>query len=296
MGSSESSQIKEAVSEYVKIDYSKSATQVFAEAAQYIYRQYPTLMLSLASQTSSSDLELPSWVVDWTTPMRCPLSWSASSDWTWVRNFQYNASSDMKELSINFGENQLHLLGFQIDGVGSRGSHKRAAFRLSAQATMTVDSWLCTYADFIQDIFESELEEFEEILCKIPTAGDFCYANRLFGPTLAGFREVSTFAKRGSREITDANLSDDARAYRSVCMDFVRFRLPFISSAGRLGLGPDTLATDDAIFILSGVDTPFIFRRLNTGQYRLIGECYLHGVMDGEAVIDEVALELLEVV
>ena len=62
---------------------------------------------------------------------------------------------------------------------------------------------------------------------------------------------------------------------------------------GRLGLGPHDLANDDAVFILSGVETPFVFRKLETGQYRLVGECYLYGILDGEAVPRMWCLKLL---
>jgi hypothetical protein len=105
-------------------------------------------------------------------------------------------------------------------------------------------------------------------------------------------QEVLAFAKDEAKN----SLSDDAEAYLSLVEYLMLHRAPFITNDGRIGIGLVTVNTDDAVFILSGFDAPFIFRKIDTGQYRLIGECYLHGVMDGEAVTDDVVLETLEVV
>ena len=40
----------------------------------------------------------------------------------------------------------------------------------------------------------------------------------------------------------------------------------------------------DVIFILIGCDVPVILRPQKDGTYQLIGECYFHGFMKGEAI------------
>lgn len=61
-------------------------------------------------------------------------------------------------------------------------------------------------------------------------------------------------------------------------------RRPFVSADGRVGLGPGDMQVGDTVVIFDGVDVPFILRRLGGQQeaYRLIGEAYVHGAMDGE--------------
>jgi hypothetical protein len=41
----------------------------------------------------------------------------------------------------------------------------------------------------------------------------------------------------------------------------------------------------DLIVILLGSDVPFILRYVDNDQYRLVGEAYVHGVMQGEAIL-----------
>ncbi|PMD20424.1 hypothetical protein NA56DRAFT_704766 [Hyaloscypha hepaticicola] len=56
----------------------------------------------------------------------------------------------------------------------------------------------------------------------------------------------------------------------------------FISKKGYLGLGPLGSKAGDLVVILFGLDMPFVLRPEDEGQYRIIGETYLHGIMDGE--------------
>lgn len=55
-----------------------------------------------------------------------------------------------------------------------------------------------------------------------------------------------------------------------------------------LGLAPKTVQTGDTICILFGCSVPVILREHSTNQgikhYELVGECYLHGMMNGDAL------------
>ena len=49
------------------------------------------------------------------------------------------------------------------------------------------------------------------------------------------------------------------------------------------GLGPPGVEKGDKICIFLGFTILFIIRPLNLGGYILVGECYIYGLMDGEA-------------
>lgn len=61
-------------------------------------------------------------------------------------------------------------------------------------------------------------------------------------------------------------------------------RLPFITGKGHLVLGPEYAERGDFIGLIKGNQVPFILRRRVDEQYQLIGEAYVDGIMDGEAV------------
>jgi hypothetical protein len=51
-----------------------------------------------------------------------------------------------------------------------------------------------------------------------------------------------------------------------------------------LGTGPEGLCVGDIVCVLFGGDVPFILRPSAQGNYQLIGECYVSGIMRGEAL------------
>ncbi|KAK3985494.1 HET-domain-containing protein [Cladorrhinum sp. PSN332] len=61
-------------------------------------------------------------------------------------------------------------------------------------------------------------------------------------------------------------------------------RVFFFTSKGHMGMGPPWMKVGDVIAVLIGSETPFIIREICPSRYHLIGQCYLHGIMDGEAI------------
>lgn len=57
----------------------------------------------------------------------------------------------------------------------------------------------------------------------------------------------------------------------------------FVTLEGMIGLGPASLQQGDYVVILFGGLTPFVLRFHNL-VYLLVGECYVNGQMDGEAI------------
>ncbi len=51
---------------------------------------------------------------------------------------------------------------------------------------------------------------------------------------------------------------------------------------GFMGVGPLGAEIGDSIYIIMGSEVPFILRVRDNGTFTLVGECYIHGIMDGE--------------
>jgi hypothetical protein len=62
----------------------------------------------------------------------------------------------------------------------------------------------------------------------------------------------------------------------------------FITKDGRFGLGSPYLQKGDVVLVLAGAAVPYVGRRFYpiqpTPRFKLIGEAYVHGIMDGELV------------
>ena len=58
----------------------------------------------------------------------------------------------------------------------------------------------------------------------------------------------------------------------------------FITSSDTLGLGPAGMMSGDTVAILFGGNVPYILRPSEDGRWNFVGECYLDGYMEGEAM------------
>ena len=52
-----------------------------------------------------------------------------------------------------------------------------------------------------------------------------------------------------------------------------------------MGLGPPEAKPNDIICLFPGSRVPFILRKQSNGYYSLVGECYVHGIMLGEEMV-----------
>lgn len=60
----------------------------------------------------------------------------------------------------------------------------------------------------------------------------------------------------------------------------------FVIKEGHFGIGPARMQSEDEIFVIQGGCCPLVLRPSgNSGRYRLIGDCFLEGFMDGEALM-----------
>ncbi|KAF1953838.1 hypothetical protein CC80DRAFT_131627 [Byssothecium circinans] len=79
----------------------------------------------------------------------------------------------------------------------------------------------------------------------------------------------------------------DAARYTSALSPMIHRRL-FVTSERQLGLGPVAMMSGDVVVVLFGGRVPFVLRRTEGGEqeesWRLVGECYVDGVMGSEIV------------
>ncbi|KAK3647056.1 hypothetical protein LTR56_008222 [Elasticomyces elasticus] len=66
---------------------------------------------------------------------------------------------------------------------------------------------------------------------------------------------------------------------------YVRWRLLFRTTSGRIGLGPKVARLGDIVVVVRGGDYPSLLRSLGE-EYQYIGAAYMHDIMRGEAVAE----------
>jgi hypothetical protein len=57
---------------------------------------------------------------------------------------------------------------------------------------------------------------------------------------------------------------------------------PFITTQRHIGFGPETSVATDLVVMFSGATTPYIIREVEPRVHKIVGVCYIHGLMDGK--------------
>jgi len=78
------------------------------------------------------------------------------------------------------------------------------------------------------------------------------------------------------------NLYAKTLLYHHYLQNACRRRTFFVTQDGHMGLGPYFARRDDLVVRFHGAGTPFIIRKRKGGWYRLVGEAYVHGMMEPE--------------
>ena len=73
-------------------------------------------------------------------------------------------------------------------------------------------------------------------------------------------------------------------------------RRPYLTQKGYVGLGHEGMRVGDLVCILQGGPVPFLLRRTEKGEYVLVCDTYVHGIMDGEFIKTRPELEVFRIV
>jgi len=85
-------------------------------------------------------------------------------------------------------------------------------------------------------------------------------------------------------------------AHRAAIIRWMKLYSPFTIDSGYLGLGPRQMRAGDVVVIFPNVDVPYILRQVTGGGYKILGQAYVLGIMNGEFLRDsppEITVDLV---
>lgn len=101
--------------------------------------------------------------------------------------------------------------------------------------------------------------------------------------TINKLGEAEPLKKRELDIMADAIIKSFEHAYGS--------RRLFRTRDGYLGIAAQSLEVGDSVWIIAGARVPMVLRFVSENRWELVGEAYVHGLMDGEAARMELKLE-----
>ncbi|KAJ9606313.1 hypothetical protein H2200_009274 [Cladophialophora chaetospira] len=112
------------------------------------------------------------------------------------------------------------------------------------------------------------------------------HPKRATAVAFAGYRLLNESVKNGTASTKPSSLGDVADLYATYSIPNIVSKRSFATAKGYIGMGPFDMNEGDVIAIIIGVEVPIILRESSDGTYQIVGEAYVHGIMDGEAMDD----------
>ncbi|KAI1768878.1 HET-domain-containing protein [Hypoxylon sp. FL1150] len=260
-----------------QVDYSLSCAALYMQMAKHrIVRRKGLSFLGQAGLgLYPGDINIPSWVPDW--------SWCNRVHAELGYGGGFRAAISMTATIRVNSQNGLEVPAIFIDRIAdvgtemllrrSQGGGKSAVKRL------------------VGDLF-SDLNRLSENLAPYPTGEnvedvklrttvfDF-FGTENSTEWVPGYKSLHAFSDTYNEV---RNFDSRKYQYLGILFDYTRRRVLCTTSRGYLGWVPDITVEGDLIVIFPGARVPFVVFPVGSGVYRLVGECYIHGIMYGEAL------------
>ena len=306
--------VVDAEDEELQPDYDASVRDVHINTARHLFlRDSSILILHKAGIGSSGTLkDLPSWVPDWTGPNEMCFGGT-------VRTSGYRAGLDISaRVRPGPTKETLLLQGMAIDQIKDVGTTRPRApsggdDKVNVEFIQKASNWLLEVESVAskipgqtnrarwpqapyppssstresQTLYEAFWRTLIANACLgSPGSGFIC------GPVLSEvggyYQSYCKIALGLGRSIYDGQTISNAtsvtqsnlfsRAHTSA----TEGRKFFVTQRGFMGLGNQAAEVGDLVVVLAGGVTPFVLRRDGVDLYRLVGEAYVHGLMEGK--------------
>ncbi|KAK3708335.1 hypothetical protein LTR37_011600 [Vermiconidia calcicola] len=275
----------------LKPDYRKPSAHVLRDATRYALQEGEDGLVVWNNISSQSDEGLersdsPSWVPDWNHARDGELDPP-------LFGFEIVRCSDGLrpkwegwEGTLPGDPNVLGLYGFELCKIASLGLTLTTKVRDDFDA---FNSWL------VDSLALTEAVGGWQAACATLVAGTNAEGERATPEDCAALEDLKQLVQKEERypmtlsKLQASKLAGDTYEHerRASRYDFVltqacHNRRVFCTSSGHAGVGSKVLKEGDIIAALYGAENPFALRSSGE-EYRLLGEYYVHGIMDGEA-------------
>jgi hypothetical protein len=278
----------------IEADYAKKVHQVFTDTAKAMVRNGFTDVLSWC-RFSNGQSDLPSWVPDFSVTLLEPISSYKCRAPPWKPLFSASGTTKVKVSTESYAENPrfLYILGLTVDTIEEVGAPWKAEDDYKTSVNLLFEQ-IAEFWDRAQNLphpVSTDPDFWSEALWRVPCADQQWHEysrRRAHIGAEAGVWEILARNRGDLSGYADEAKQTAWRRYYLAMEVLYNFR-PFISKKGYIGIAPEFASPGDMICIIFGAIAPYVLRRHSEKRFELVGETYVHGIMDGEAM--EMGLE-----
>ena len=240
-------------------------------------------------------IELPSWVPDWSFRQNCRPFWT-SKQIHHDLELAYSAGGDILT-DCGLDGTRLRISGVLVDTITQAGRVDLSNARDLSEKQLQqrcLDWWYeCAAMHMLLPVTYMTGEARNEAMMQTLVAG-LNYENER-APLNWAFNSYYHFqnyvhGRFGGLLVSKSTLSERNEMSSYPVVSTIFGRVFFITQRGCTGLAPYGVQPGDEVAVMLGCDIPLMLRRQGHGldgpEFHLLGECFMHGIMFGEAVQD----------
>jgi hypothetical protein len=272
----------------ITVDYRKPTERVYIDCAKHLLRLRADLriltIIKLWHRTKSNFC-LPSWTPDWSQPQ--------GPGGVLNRYYRFSpqhlfraAGTNRSRVVVMEDSDMICLDGIRLDLVRSTVRIKDMLMEGGKKSISVTEPMLRKLAATILPSYKYPFtgEPSWEAIFRTFTADRTALSPRINDEYKARYFSTLTRLKLGSNEPDQNILEADWIQVSRFILPIVEGKDMFVTEQGYIGLAEEGFQVDDLVCIFFGGEVPFLVRRVDDNRFRLLAECYVHGVMDGEAM------------
>ncbi|KAH8669109.1 heterokaryon incompatibility protein-domain-containing protein [Xylariales sp. PMI_506] len=251
----------------IRPDYSKTICDIYIDVTRRLISQTKSLDVLRHVETFKFDDQLPSWVPDWRSERleQFPIGK--------VDELDFNAALDSVISLRDLGDaTKLGLQGISIGTISMTTSGPLPEDEESHGYVIGHNLWWTRALAAAGSIYRPTGESLAVALGR----------TRVGDSDISGANQDAYYSIKVKKDERPRGRFAGLRSQWATMLRQCLYRQLISTRNGYIGLGPLTADLGDSVFLLRGANVPFVLRKVNKDEYRLIGQCYLHGVMYGE--------------
>jgi hypothetical protein len=283
----------------IEADYTKSVSDIYLAVATQLLKERISLeVLNTVYMTCPLSDDLPSWVPRWN--VRAP-------SWVLGDNKSVFAATKCDPIVEFVDLRTVNVSGFEIDNVDycsqmlptTNGECKWYGNKTASERNGIKDLWfhLSGQSDIDTSAFYINGERVITAFCQTISAGCFYLAmkkghakdyhstpsTKWLSHGASYLLDVLSDTTAAVGDLKEMSTGGDGVVWADGANSVTDCRRIFRTVKGYYGLGPPLIENGDIVCVLFGGKTPFCLRRIDR-HYELVGECYVFGLMNCEAI------------
>lgn len=299
---------------HLQPNYHKSATEICVRAAETMIAKGHGPLVSNSTTATGSKSGVPSWVPLWHSRKFAQILPKVA--FPGEKNYETFQATGRSEplFQLQTSERILTVRGIILDSIDKFGTIKL----LSRPATddgdrddsmNTILVYLAEITDMLQVATQSCLggkprleaisrvsvcdrrhllnekapEEYQtgvRELCRISGEGQLASHNY---ESMCNALKISRQSRESSRPPSDAMAAKWASEVASAAREAIEIAVRFLTQQRSLDQCLPRAEVGDAVALIASCKVPYLLRALGNRRYSLVGDCYVHGIMYGEA-------------